>query len=98
MAGAEMRALGHEYGARMFLDKAELNHDSLVAASSASLRSSFAEFVEGLYERVEDACDSGDQEEANAAVRALQEGCDAFRALVKERVREVSVQLAELER
>jgi hypothetical protein len=89
IAGDTIKAMGYEYDAHSLIDKARLGRASLALVNSKSVRERFAELVEDRFEDAEVACASGDYAKAQEAVRALDEGCDEFRALVNERLRAI---------
>ena len=87
IAGDASGAMRCEYDAHSLIDTAKLGRASLALVNSKEVRERFAELVERRFDYAEVACASGDPAEAQRAVGALYEGCEAFRALVNERLR-----------
>jgi hypothetical protein len=84
--GHEYVAEGHAYDARSLVGKAELVDDWRVLETCKDLRMSFDDLVAERCEEVRVACVSGERAEADAARRALEQGIEEFKALVRERL------------
>jgi hypothetical protein len=90
LEGDEPGAIQSAYDARSFIEKAELNGDWRVIERSKGLRARFKELVEERYDELESACATGDGTTAALIYEALEQGSAEFKALVKQRLLEIS--------